>query len=222
MYTLFDLLFPLALPFMTFADGGGGETDEESGTDSDKEENGDGEDSEDEEMSEESEESAEDLESLKEELKRTRNALRSANKEAKERRLRLKKLEEEETKRKQAEMSELEIAKEELEKASKERDRLRESRTELIIRHAIELGATKLGFVDPGDAFTLMDMKEIEIDDETGKVEGIDKALKALAKAKPYLLGQDQEGGHGTPLSIRGKKSQIKKDALPNRSMAQL
>jgi len=89
-----------------------------------------------------------------------------------------------------------------------------------MLRHAIEIGAAGLKFVDPKDAFNLIDLGEIEIDEDTGEVSGVDKALKALAKAKPYLIASEESSSPGTP--TKGGKRKIEKDALPERSMAVL
>jgi len=49
------------------------------------------------------------------------------------------------------------------------------------------LSSKEHAWQDPKDAFKLLDLSEVEIDEE-GDIEGLDEAIKALAKAKPYLL----------------------------------
>ena len=62
----------------------------------------------------------------------------------------------------------------------------------LRIRSAVELAAATLKFHQPEDAYLLADTTAITVSDE-GKVTGVDSALKALAKARPYLIdGQNQ------------------------------
>jgi colicin import membrane protein len=48
-----------------------------------------------------------------------------------------------------------------------------------------------------GDVLLLIDRKEIE--EKDGEFKGVEKALEALAKAKPYLLEEKQEPRRGTP-----------------------
>jgi hypothetical protein len=68
-----------------------------------------------------------------------------------------------------------------------ERANLRNER--LSIR--IETAAARLGFIDPEAAVRLLDRSSIEFD-EQGNPKGLDKALKDLLSAKPYLKGQAQ------------------------------
>ena len=64
----------------------------------------------------------------------------------------------------------------------------------LRLRHAVERAASKLGFRNPEDAYQLADLSGVAIN-EDGTVEGIEAALKALAKERPYLLRQEGSGG---------------------------
>lgn len=49
---------------------------------------------------------------------------------------------------------------------------------------------------DPDVVLTLVDMDQIQIDEETGKVTGVNDALKKLAASKPFLLkGKNPDGG---------------------------
>jgi hypothetical protein len=49
---------------------------------------------------------------------------------------------------------------------------------------------------DPEVVLALVDMDSIEIDEETGKVTGVNDALKKLAASKPFLLkGKNPDGG---------------------------
>lgn len=71
----------------------------------------------------------------------------------------------------------------------------------------IERVAAGLDFHDAKDAFDLIDMAAVQVD-EDGKVAGVEKALKKLAEDKPYLV-QDENGKNGrkgTPL--RGRQLQ--------------
>lgn len=145
-----------------------------------------------------------DKDKLLAELEQTRRALKRANAEAAERRKRLKELEEAERKRQEAELSEKERLERTLAELQAERDTLLAQMTELRLRSAVERVAVRLGFRDPEDVYHLADLSGVEVDDD-GKVNGIEAALKALAKAKPYLLKQEQ-----TPDIDAGKRGRAK------------
>lgn len=63
---------------------------------------------------------------------------------------------------------------------------LEQERTDLVLRTEIVAEATRQGFNDPDDAYGLLDLSKLAVKD--GKVDGVEDALKALAKAKSYLL----------------------------------
>ena len=66
---------------------------------------------------------------------------------------------------------------------------------------------------DPEVVLALVDMDGIQIDEETGKVTGINDALKKLAASKPFLLkgknpdGGGQGGGNGNAGGTPGKQA---------------
>lgn len=62
---------------------------------------------------------------------------------------------------------------------------------EAAVRTAIIAAAAKAGFNDPNDAVSMVDRKALKVGDD--EIEGLDDALKALAKDKPYLLKAQQE-----------------------------
>jgi hypothetical protein len=53
-------------------------------------------------------------------------------------------------------------------------------------------------FHDPADAWSLIDRSKVKVNEETGEVEGVDKALEDLVKAKPHLVKGEQKP-RGTP-----------------------
>jgi hypothetical protein len=56
---------------------------------------------------------------------------------------------------------------------------------------SIERVAAKMGFVDPEDAFRLIDGSDIDLDDAgRPKPASVEKAMKALAEKKPHLLAR--------------------------------
>jgi hypothetical protein len=101
----------------------------------------------------------------------------------------LKVLQEAEAKRKTDEMSELDKTKAEKvaaeDKALKAQQELQTER----VKSAVLAVAVKMSFIDPQDAYTLIDIATLETSDD-GKLTGVDEALKALVKAKPYLVGE--------------------------------
>lgn len=80
-----------------------------------------------------------------------------------------------------------------------ENQRLAADRRERLIRAEIRVQASAEGFSDPDDAWRLLDPAAIEAD-EQGEPKNVGALLKALAKAKPYLLRKPAaEGVPATP-----------------------
>lgn len=65
---------------------------------------------------------------------------------------------------------------------------------ELAIRSAVYAEATKLKIVDLDAAAKLLDRSGLKVADD-GTVEGADKALADLVKAKPWLVQPNQQSG---------------------------
>jgi len=105
----------------------------------------------------------------------------------------------------------------EVERLTEEKARLERELTDrdqahqtLAIKTEVKLAAQKEGIIDPDAAYALIDLNLIEYDD--GKVSGIDKALKALLKDKPYLSGGEKPepptpGIGGEAIGATGKPS---------------
>lgn len=117
---------------------------------------------------------------------------------------RLADLEADEAKRKESELSEAQKATAKLAELEKELADRDEKLATTTIRHAVELEASKQGFQSAEDAYLMADLDEVKIT-EDGKVTGAEAALKALAKAKPYLLKTGKPGG--APEIDSGRKS---------------
>jgi hypothetical protein len=136
---------------------------------------------------------------LEAELARTAKALKEANKEAETRRLRLEELEKAETERKKAAMSETERlaaekkeAEDKLSAAERRAAEAETKRQEAILRGAVIARAAGR-FADPEAVMRLADLSEVKVN-EAGEVEGIDKALEALATKSPWaLLPKDKQ-----------------------------
>jgi len=86
-----------------------------------------------------------------------------------------------------------------LEKAQRERDTIkaeleaeRLERREAINRYEVQIAASRLGIVDPDAAAKLLDWDTLEYA-EDGSPRGVEKALQALIKARPWLAGQQAQ-----------------------------
>lgn len=133
------------------------------------------------------------VEALQAELDKTAKALREANKEAQAKRKRLDELEKLEVERQQASLSETEKLKAQLDKfqkdladakAAQEQAQAEASRTK--VKATIMAQAAQLGFNDAEDAYALIDLSSVTVDGD--KISGVQEALTALAKRKPYML----------------------------------
>lgn len=130
------------------------------------------------------------------ELERTRAALKAANAESAKRRKRLEELEAAEQERAQAELSETDRLKKQLEETQAIAAAAQARLNAELIKSAAHTAAVSLqtpfASADAlSDAVSLGAFAELEIGSD-GKVTGINEAIKALHKARPYLFGQAQ------------------------------
>lgn len=140
------------------------------------------------------------------EVEELRAALKRANAESAERRKRLEQLEADEKKRNDAQLTEVEKATKRADAAEARLAEQAKAMRERSIRHAVEIEASRAGFIAPDDAAVLADLSGVQYDETTGQVSGVDAAVKALAKAKPHLVKQSapapnidgRAGGKGT------------------------
>lgn len=149
---------------------------------------------------------------------------RDANEKAKKDQARLAELEAKEKEREDATKSETDklttratTAEAERDAARAERDSAQAALKTERIKNSIIAEASKMGFTDPADAYTLTDLKEIQIDDQ-GAVTGAAEAIKKLAEAKPYLLGKPAPKGDGMGTPKGGSGGKKKED--PNQKRA--
>ena len=119
-------------------------------------------------------------------IRAQRESEKALEKALKEAQGKLAKLEAAEKKRAQAEMSEVERLTAQNKELAETLQALEQERQTLILRSAVERAAAALGFHNPADAYGLADLSGVEVDN--GEVSGVDKALKALAKQRPYLI----------------------------------
>lgn len=133
------------------------------------------------------------LESTLAELNKTKAALKDANKEAAERRIKLSELEKLEEARKQAEMSEMERLQAQLKAAQEVADGLAKKAQEtqalaqkqLVENHIIREATN--GFLDVNDVIMALSGK-VAVDENTGLPVGIKEALDKLAQEKPHWV----------------------------------
>lgn len=113
--------------------------------------------------------------------------VKTLRREAASWRTKLRQAEEAEEQRKRSEMTELEKLKADLEAERQARAKAEEQRRGQLLRTQVITAAARIGFNDPDDALRMIDASALEVDDQ-GAVDGLDAALQALAKAKPYLI----------------------------------
>ena len=66
-----------------------------------------------------------------------------------------------------------------------------------LLDNAITTAAQKAGFRDPSDALRFVEPGTLEVQ-EDGTIEGLDRAIQAVVKAKPYLLRDKPAPSVGT------------------------
>ncbi len=128
---------------------------------------------------------------LRAELAAVKSQLSAVNRESADRRHKLTELEAAEQKRKEAEMTETQKLQAKLDALQKERDESAAKVQQWTLRRAFEKAArtAKLNFASDDaldDGFRLADLSAVKVNGEN--VEGIDAAVIALSKAKPYLF----------------------------------
>ena len=116
-----------------------------------------------------------------------RKELTEARREAAKYRTSLRKFEQEQKDKATESMTAEERYKTELETLQQRLAAAEQTAHDRLVRSAVVSAAAKAGFVDPDDAFALVDHDALEISDD-GSVKGVDDAIRAIAKAKPYLV----------------------------------
>lgn len=100
----------------------------------------------------------------------------------------LKQFEQREAERAKLELSEVDRLRAEANEYKQRLEQQQSQFAESQKRNAFTLAAQQAGAVDPNAAWKLADLTGIELDD-SGSVQGVDVALKALKKSSPYLFG---------------------------------
>lgn len=144
-----------------------------------------------------------DRERALETIHRQRESEKALKKQLQEAKSALKKFEDENKRREDAELSDLQRAQKRITDLEAMLQDAQTMTQALRLRQEFSRVSSrlKLSFVDPQaeeDAFELADMDNVEID-ENGKVTGLEEAIKALQKQRPYLFASDERSGKGTP-----------------------
>ena len=134
----------------------------------------------------------------KAELEKLRKALAETNRENAKRRKQLEAYEQAEAQRKQESMSELEKAQAALAELEKRAADAERGRKQALLEKAVIAKAGALRFNNAEDAIRFLDPEKLEIGDD-GQVIGLEDALKAIAKDRPYLLQQPGQVGATNP-----------------------
>jgi hypothetical protein len=123
-----------------------------------------------------------------------RSALETERGDSKESKKELKRLKDEEDKRRKASMDELTLTKTNLGEATLKVTGLEAELTKTKIESKTLFMAAKMNFLDPADVLKLIDRTKVKVDPESGEVTGIEEQLKELVKAKPYLVDKKATG----------------------------
>lgn len=113
-----------------------------------------------------------------------------------------------ETEKRDKRIQELEAAKQKWEAEAETRER---GVAERVIRSEVRMVAGVMGFASPDDAYHLAELTEVQLDGD-GNVQGVEAALKKLAKDKPYLLKGATAGPGSPPNEPKGKKGSAEDD----------
>jgi hypothetical protein len=155
-----------------------------------------------------------DLKAVQEELERVQNRMRAADKRASDAEAKVKEFEDKDK-------DELQKATDRVQELETENTGLSEAVKQLRIENEF-LASNKYTWHNPKRALSLADLSEVTIT-EDGKVEGLDKALDALAKSDQYLLKSEKDGdeeppegssGSGNGSGRKGGKGAVDKEAL--------
>ena len=147
-----------------------------------------------------------------EHVKGLKTALTSERRKAKTSSKALKEYTDAEAAQKKAEMTDLEKARAEYSELKTTHSKLEVQLADERLKTAVTTQAGKLDFADPEDAYTLLDLEQVEKGDD-GSFKNIEALLKELAKAKPYLISE--AGGEGTPRRKQKKQRQKVEGAKP-------
>lgn len=130
---------------------------------------------------------APDAQQLVTELQQAREALKAANREAAQRRIKLDEYEKAEQTRKESELSEMDKLNRRLAEAEQQRQQALQTANDRLIKAAFVAEAAKHGVEYPEDAFLLADKSNVAVDD-SGNVTGVAETVKTLVDGKRLPL----------------------------------
>jgi len=113
--------------------------------------------------------------------------LKRARREAASYRTKLRDAEAAQAEREKGKLSDLERLQAELNETKQALAETQRLAQERLVRNAVLAAAARVGFNDPDDAMRLIDQGTLEVR-EDGSVDGVEKAIQAIAKSKPYLV----------------------------------
>lgn len=147
-----------------------------------------------------------DRERAMETIHKQREAEKLLTKQVKDLQGKLSSFEEAERKQKEAELSDLQKAQAELEDLRQKYTEANELAQGLRLRQEFGKVAKtlNLAFISPQaeeDAFELADMAKVAIGEQ---ITGLEEAVKALQKSRPYLFSENTGDGQGTPKRSNG------------------
>lgn len=94
--------------------------------------------------------------------------------------------------------------------------KLKEERDKIfkrLVNSEVKVQAKELDFADWEDALALADLSEVK-EDEKGNIVGVKEALEELAKKKPHLLKQKQQGRFGADIPNNQQKQKESLESL--------
>lgn len=147
------------------------------------------------------------------ELERTKAALKIANSEAQQRRLKLEAIEKAEKDREEKELSESQKAAKRAQEAEDAYKALEAKHRTSAISNAVKVAAMAAGFADADDAVKLADLSAVHVDDDD-KVIGAKEAVANLASAKPHLLAPLKPGAPNINATNGGTPRPLTVDAV--------
>lgn len=129
---------------------------------------------------------------LRKEVESLKAALKKANAESRDHRIKAKELDDLKAQIEAEKLSEKEKLEKQLATLQTQHNEAIRTAQERTINYEVRLQAAQLGIADPNDAVKLLDWSEIEYDDN-GLPTNVQDLLSALLKAKPYLKAQQSK-----------------------------
>lgn len=131
--------------------------------------------------------------------------------------------EEEKTQREKEKLSETEKLKKDLEDSDRKASEAMTKANQRLIKAEVIAKSSSLNIIDSAAAYKLISLDDVEIDEETGEITGIEDALKDLIEDKPYLLKTNQNqnrqtGGDDQNAGSNKKKSNFSMNAMIRRA----